>query len=59
MTQDKLQAIVRSKRELANIPVIANADFGHTYPQFTFPIGGVARLDASRDGGVRLEVVEH
>ncbi len=44
MDLDTLKAIVESKRELAGIPVVANASFGHTTPQFTFPIGGYGRL---------------
>ncbi len=42
----KLISIVESKKELDGIPVIANADFGHTTPQFTFPVGGEGRLTA-------------
>jgi muramoyltetrapeptide carboxypeptidase len=40
MDQDTLKAIVESKRELDGMPVLAGASFGHTTPQFTFPIGG-------------------
>jgi muramoyltetrapeptide carboxypeptidase len=43
---DTLKAIIESKRELAGLPVVANASFGHTTPQFTFPIGGHGRLRA-------------
>lgn len=39
MNPDTIKAIVESKRELAGVPVVANASFGHTTPQFTFPIG--------------------
>jgi len=41
--------IVRTKRELRHIPVIANGSFGHTTPQFTFPIGGRGTLRAVQD----------
>lgn len=47
ITQDLLQKIVDSKRELKNIPVITGADFGHTLPLFTFPIGGEVLLKAT------------
>ena len=40
MTVDKWRSLIKTKRELDNIPVIINADFGHTTPMFTFPIGG-------------------
>ena len=39
MTRDLITQIVRSKKELSDIPVIANVDFGHTTPMITFPIG--------------------
>lgn len=60
MTPDKLAAIVRSKPELAGIPVIADVDFGHTTPQLTFPIGGTAAI-AAPDGeeGAKLTIVDH
>ena len=58
MEQEQLIKIIRTKRELAGIPVIANADFGHTTPQFTFPIGGKGRLEAM-NGKVSFTILEH
>jgi muramoyltetrapeptide carboxypeptidase len=58
MEQAKLVQMIRSKRELTGIPVIANADFGHTTPQFAFPIGGRGRLVAI-DGKVSFTILEH
>jgi muramoyltetrapeptide carboxypeptidase len=55
---DKLKYIISTKKELDNIPVIANADFGHTTPMFTFPIGGTAKIYA-KNGEVKLEIIEH
>lgn len=40
MTKDVLSEIIDGKKELQNVPVIADVDFGHTMPMFTFPIGG-------------------
>jgi muramoyltetrapeptide carboxypeptidase len=40
MTNKLLKELVNDLQELRNIPVIANLDFGHTDPKFTFPIGG-------------------
>ncbi|NTW29870.1 MAG: LD-carboxypeptidase [Candidatus Moranbacteria bacterium] len=57
MTTEKLRYIVGTKKELQNIPVIADADFGHTDPLITFPIGGTARLDAGET--VALTILEH
>lgn len=55
---DTLDSIVGGKPELAGIPVVADASFGHTTPQFTFPIGGRGRLEA-RHGAVRFVIEEH
>ena len=58
MEPEKLMKIIKSKQELTNIPVVVNADFGHTTPQFTFPIGGKGKLVA-RDGEVSFTIIEH
>jgi len=58
MTRELLTKIIKTKKELDNIPVIANADFGHTTPQITFPIGGTARILAQTDK-VHVEILEH
>ncbi|MDQ0193240.1 S66 family peptidase [Paenibacillus wynnii] len=46
MTRDLLTKIIKTKKELAGIPVIADVDFGHTSPLITFPIGGRAKIKA-------------
>lgn len=58
MTRNLLEQIIRSKKELNHLPVIANADFGHTTPQITFPIGGTASLKASGKT-INLEIINH
>jgi muramoyltetrapeptide carboxypeptidase len=58
LDQDTLTAILESKRGLAGLPVVAGASFGHTTPQFTFPIGGYGSLHAG-DGIVRLSIQVH
>jgi muramoyltetrapeptide carboxypeptidase len=58
MEQELLIQTIRSKPELGKMPVIANADFGHTTPQFTFPVGGTGRLQAIR-GQVEFSVLAH
>jgi muramoyltetrapeptide carboxypeptidase len=40
------------------MPVVAGASFGHTTPQFTFPIGGYGCLRAG-DAAVRLSIEVH
>jgi muramoyltetrapeptide carboxypeptidase len=55
MDQETLTAIVEGKCELDGMPVVAGASFGHTTPQFTFPIGGYGTLHAG-GGTVRLSI---
>jgi muramoyltetrapeptide carboxypeptidase len=55
---DILTAIIKSKRELAGIPIVAGASFGHTTPQFTFPIGGSGSLRAD-NGTIRFSIEVH
>lgn len=57
-TNEKIMKMIETKRELKNIPVVANLDFGHTSPLFTFPIGGTAKLSANKDS-IKLEIIEH
>lgn len=54
MTYDLLQKIIDSKKELSDIPVIANVDFGHTVPMITFPIGGEVILDSGKEAAITI-----
>lgn len=47
MTIEKWKGIIETKKELKNVPVVLNADFGHTTPIFTFPLGGYAKINGS------------
>ncbi|MGX7418524.1 S66 family peptidase [Carnobacterium gallinarum] len=58
MTEDKLVKILRNKPLLNKIPVIYQADFGHTTPIFTFPIGGTVRID-TRGEQADIILLEH
>jgi muramoyltetrapeptide carboxypeptidase LdcA involved in peptidoglycan recycling len=58
MTNELLIKIVKTKKELNNLPIIANIDFGHTDPKITFPIGGEANLEANGDK-MKLEILKH
>lgn len=55
MTKEKWFKLIKSKPELEKLPVIAGADFGHTTPIITFPIGGTAKLIA-KDGKIELKI---
>jgi muramoyltetrapeptide carboxypeptidase LdcA involved in peptidoglycan recycling len=39
-----LQKLQLNKEQLKGVPILSGADFGHTLPIFTFPIGGIASL---------------
>ncbi|MCA0983938.1 LD-carboxypeptidase [Halobacillus yeomjeoni] len=54
-----LREIIESKQELKGLPIIAQASFGHTTPQFTFPIGGKVSIQAGRDNECKIKIIEH
>lgn len=56
MTDEKLNYMLDAKPALKKIPIISNADFGHTMPIFTFPIGGKGYMCADPNGDVKLVV---
>lgn len=58
ISSDALIKIIKTKKELNNLPVIANIDFGHTSPIITFPIGGKVKLEAAA-GKIKLEIIKH
>ena len=49
MTFEKWNEIFSTKKELSNIPIIVDCDFGHTTPVFTFPIGGHAMINTNNN----------
>ena len=55
---DHLIKVIKSKKELDNMPVLANVDFGHTSPMITFPIGGEVELVVSKTKST-LKIVRH
>lgn len=58
ITAKQLTRMVESKNELRHIPVLANVDFGHTDPLFTFPIGGEVELYVSSEKST-IKIVKH
>lgn len=58
VTNNLLIQIIKTKKELTNIPVIANVDFGHTDPKITFPIGGVVQLNINSIDS-KITILEH
>lgn len=58
MTREILEKIISTKSELQNLPVVANADFGHTTPLATLPVGGSMEIIATVDGA-KIRIIEH
>ncbi len=54
MNENKWKEIIETKAELKDIPVIIDANFGHTTPIFTFPIGGFASIEAK--SGIKIKI---
>jgi muramoyltetrapeptide carboxypeptidase LdcA involved in peptidoglycan recycling len=56
VTDDLIRTIISTKKELAHLPVAANADFGHTSPMFSFPIGGKVKLHINQEqAGITIQ----
>lgn len=58
MTESLLTQIIKTKKELKDLPIVASVDFGHTDPKITIPIGGTVRMQAS-SGNTFIEFTEH
>jgi muramoyltetrapeptide carboxypeptidase LdcA involved in peptidoglycan recycling len=58
MTDNLLTKIIKTKKELENLPIIANVDFGHTTPHITFPIGGTTPIYA-KEGKTKIIINQH
>ena len=57
LTMEKLKKIIKAKKELDKIPLIANVDFGPTTPMITFPISGKVIISVGDIAEIRI--VEH
>jgi len=58
MTNEKLTQIIKTKKELDNLPVVAGVDFGHTDPKITFPVGGEVKLYLAKSSSI-IQIVKH
>jgi muramoyltetrapeptide carboxypeptidase len=54
VTRPLLEQIIARQHRLADAPVLANVDFGHTDPRITFPIGGHASLAVGANTSLHL-----
>lgn len=58
MTLDKMKFILSSKNISKSIPIIYSADFGHTMPMVTFPIGGEVIIE-TKGNNAKIEIIKH
>lgn len=58
VTNNQISQIIKTKKELNTIPVIANVDFGYTDPKITLPIGGTVELNVNSTNS-KITVLEH
>lgn len=56
MNLEKWKTLISTNKKLSNIPIIVNADFGHTMPMTTFPIGGECILNAKEDN-IEIKII--
>lgn len=54
MTVDKWKLLF-SNKGLDNIPIVVNADFGHTNPMLTLPLGGYAEMEATSNIDIKIK----
>ena len=55
---DTIKRIISTKKQLKNIPIIFNVDFGHVLPFVTVPIGGLVRIIA-QGTSVSMEILNY
>jgi muramoyltetrapeptide carboxypeptidase LdcA involved in peptidoglycan recycling len=58
MSRHLLLELVETMPQLRGLPVVANVDFGHTFPLITFPIGGDAVIEVD-DSGASVTLTRH
>lgn len=58
MTKELFMKIIKTKKELNHMPIVAELDFGHTDPKVTLPIGGTAKVTC-RKGSASVTIQSH
>jgi muramoyltetrapeptide carboxypeptidase len=58
MSRELLAELIRTKKELTNLPIIANVDFGHTNQLITYPIGGKVEIVVDKTHP-RITIAKH
>jgi muramoyltetrapeptide carboxypeptidase len=59
ISRQNIERFILSRKELSGLPVLANVDFGHTSPIFTFPIGGKAKIQVTSEGTSNITILGH
>ncbi len=58
MSREKVERLIAIRPYLEGIPIVANADFGHTSPIFTFPFGGEANIIVGKNN-IKFTITKH
>ena len=58
MAQDKLAQILKTKKELNDLPIVTGVDFGHSDLKITFPIGGEVKIELTRSSNT-IQIIKH
>ncbi len=59
MSRELLTKMIKTKKELKNVPVIGNVDFSHTAPMVSIPFGGKMKISAKDQDEVSIKILEH
>lgn len=59
MSRELLHTMIKSMKELEDLPVVANVDISHTAPIFSIPFGGKMKLKAGKEDNVRIVITQH
>lgn len=56
MNINKWKTLISMNKKLINMPIVVNADFGHTMPMATFPIGGKCII-SGKGKSIRIKII--
>ena len=59
MSRELVTEMIKSKKVLKEIPVVANVDISHTAPIFSIPFGGKISMKVGKEDQVEILVTEH
>lgn len=56
MNINRWKTLISMNKKLINMPIVVNADFGHTMPMATFPIGGKCII-SGKGKSIRIKII--